>query len=70
MSKIAELREKAGLTQKELADFVGIDISTLRNWERNRSGIEAFVRIDRLCTTLQCEPGDLYAPEDIGSSDD
>lgn len=70
VSKIAELREKVGLTQKELADSVGIDISTLRNWERNRSGTETFARIDRLCATLQCKPGDLYAIEDIAIDSD
>ena len=49
MSKIAELREQAGLTQRQLADLIEVDPSTVRNWERNRSSIEAFYSI---CTPM------------------
>ncbi len=64
VSKIAELRQKAGLTQRQLADLVGVDPSTVRNWERNRSTVEAFVRFAKLCVALECEPRDLYGIED------
>ena len=64
MSKIAELRQKAGLTQRQLADLTGVDPSTVRNWERNRSTIEAFVRFAKLCEALDCLPADLYDTQD------
>lgn len=64
VSKIAELREQAGLTQRQLADMIGVDPSTVRNWERNRSTIEAFVRFAKLCEALKCVPTDLYSIED------
>ena len=64
MSKIAELREQAGLTQRQLADLIGVDPSTIRNWERNRNSIESFVRFAKLCEALSCGPTDLYSVED------
>jgi putative transcriptional regulator len=56
---IKELREARNLTQKELADLVGIDVSTLRNWESGRSGIELIVKIAKLCNVLDCSPEEL-----------
>ena len=65
VSKIAELREQAGLTQRQLADLVDVDPSTVRNWERNRSSADSFVKFAKLCDALQCGPHELYKSEDI-----
>lgn len=59
MSKIAELREAVGLTQRELADLVGVTDTTIRNYEKGRSALEWIERVIRLCEALQCEPKDL-----------
>ncbi len=59
VSKVAELRRELGLTQRQLADAVGVTESTISNWEKNRNGIEWFERIARLCKTLKCEPSQL-----------
>ena len=59
VSKIFELREARGLTQYELAKLVDVDISTIRNLEKGRSGIQALVRVAKLCQALQCEAEDL-----------
>jgi putative transcriptional regulator len=64
VSKIAELRKKAGMTQRQLADAVGVDPSTIRNWERNRAFIETLAKVSRLCEVLDCETSDLYRTED------
>lgn len=64
MSRITELREQAGLTQRQLADLIGVDPSTIRNWERNRNAIESFVRFAKLCEALKCGPSELYSVED------
>jgi transcriptional regulator with XRE-family HTH domain len=58
--KISELRTKMNLTQRELADAVGVTESTIANWEKGRSATEWFVRVDRLCKALSVDPNDLY----------
>lgn len=35
VSRVAELRKSKDLTQRQLADLIGVDPSTIRNWERN-----------------------------------
>jgi putative transcriptional regulator len=59
VSKVGELRKQANLTQRELADLVGVTESTIRNWENNRNGIEWLVRVARLCKALNCSPENL-----------
>ncbi|MGL5877237.1 MAG: helix-turn-helix transcriptional regulator [Xenococcaceae cyanobacterium] len=59
VSQISKLREKAGLTQRELALKVGVTETTIRNYEKGRSILEWIERVARLCEILQCEPKDL-----------
>ena len=59
MSKVAELRESRGLTQAELARALDVDVSTIRNLERNRSGVNAILRVIKLCEILNCDARDL-----------
>lgn len=59
MTKIADLRKELGLTQRQLADAVGVTESTISNWEKNRNGVEWFERVAKLCSTLKCEPNQL-----------
>ncbi|MEP1079353.1 helix-turn-helix domain-containing protein [Leptolyngbya sp. PL-A3] len=59
MSKVADLRKAQGLTQRQLADLVGVTESTIRNWENNRNGIEWLVRVANLCSALKCDPAAL-----------
>jgi len=65
VSKIAALREAKGMTQAELARAIGVDVSTIRNLERNRSGISAILRVVSLCEIFQCEAKDLIEYIDI-----
>jgi putative transcriptional regulator len=59
VSQVAKLRELAGLTQRQLADAVGVTESTIRNLEKNRNGIEQIERVVRLCRVLNCGAEDL-----------
>jgi len=59
VSKIAELREAKGLTQNQLAALIGVDPSTLRNWESGRNGLRQLVSIAKLCEALDVAPGQL-----------
>lgn len=70
MSKVAELRKRKNLTQRELADLVGVDPSTIRNWERDRGGVDTFAKVAKLCETLECAPSDLYEPWEVGNEEE
>jgi putative transcriptional regulator len=60
VSKVAELRKRLNLTQRELALAVGVTEATIRNWENNRNGVDWFERVAKLCDLLQCSPSDLF----------
>jgi transcriptional regulator with XRE-family HTH domain len=57
--QIAALREQAGLTQRELAQLVGVTETTIANWERGRSGLDWIDRFIKLCNALHCNLHDL-----------
>ncbi|WP_231510425.1 helix-turn-helix domain-containing protein [Fischerella sp. PCC 9605] len=69
MSKVAELRKQRNLTQRQLADLIGVDPSTIRNWERDRGGVDTFVKIAKLCEILDCNPSDLFEVQKLGIED-
>jgi DNA-binding XRE family transcriptional regulator len=48
------LRRAKGLTQSQLAEAVGVDVSTIRNWEKNRDGGKMFRRVAKVCEVMQC----------------
>jgi putative transcriptional regulator len=66
VSTIARLREKKGLTQRQVAESLGVDVSTVRNWEKSRDGVKMFVRVARLCHMFECAPDDLFEEEALG----
>ena len=57
-SRIAELREKTGLTQAQLAVLVGVTTNTIQNWEK-ADGLNQLERYFKLAIVLQCELFDL-----------
>ncbi len=69
ISKVAQLRKQKNLTQRQLADLVGVDPSTVRNWERDRGGIETFVKLAQLCKTLDCTIEDLFEAQRVKEDD-
>ena len=69
VSRVALLRKQLNLTQRELADLVGVTETTVRNWENNRSGVDWFERIAKLCDALKCQPNELYEVKEVDSID-
>ena len=66
VSRVGELRKKIDLTQRQLAEMVGVTETTIRNWENNRSGVEWFERVSRLCEALKCSPNELFGYIEAG----
>jgi putative transcriptional regulator len=62
--RLAKLREEKGLTQRRVAEALGVDISTVRNWEKGRGGAVMFQKVAKLCDLLSCRPQDLYEEEE------
>jgi putative transcriptional regulator len=69
VSRVAELRKCLDLTQRELANLVGVTETTIRNWENSRSGVEWFEKIAKLCNALECTPNDLFGYKKIGEEE-
>lgn len=70
MTRIARLREAKGLTQRQVADALSVDPSTVRNWERNREGVQMILRVARLCDLFECSPWELVEEEELEASND
>jgi len=65
-SRVAELREQAGLTQVQLAALVGVTPNTIQNWEKP-DGLSQLERYLKLAEVFGCNVPDLVeyveAPE-------
>ncbi|WP_242064832.1 helix-turn-helix transcriptional regulator [Nostoc sp. FACHB-133] len=59
VSRIATLREKEKLTQRQLAELLEVTENTVANWETGRSSVEWIDRVVKLCKIFACSPEDL-----------
>ena len=57
--RIAAYRRDLKMTQKELADNLGVTVTTIANWENGRRNLNWLVDAQNICTALQCELIDL-----------
>ena len=57
--RLRELRKVRGLTQVQVAEQTGIDQSQISRIESGETTGMDFSVMERLCTVLRCEPGDL-----------
>lgn len=55
---IKAMRKKAGLTQSELADAIGVNLSTVGNWERLATCPDA-EQVWNCALALNCTPNDI-----------
>lgn len=63
-SKLSELRQKAELSQAQLAVFIGVTTNTIQNWEKE-GGLNQFIKYLKLCEVLECDPKDLIDIEEF-----
>lgn len=57
--KIRELRETRGLSQSDLAEALGVNQSTISNWERGKMEPTIY-NVRRIADALGVEPGALF----------
>ena len=66
---IRNARKSLGLTQRQLAEKIGVANTSISNWEKGLSRPDADL-IQELCRVLQLQPNDIYgtaeAPAETG----
>lgn len=63
MSKLEQLRKNKGISQKMLAETLGVDQSTVSLWEKGKTFPRPAVAM-RLAKALGCTIEDIYQTED------
>lgn len=66
MNKLKEMRNKAGLSQSQLANLSGINVGTLRHYEQGSKNFD-HARIDtilKICLILDCKISDVIESEE------
>lgn len=57
---LVNLREKAGVTQKQLAEALKVTDHTIRNWEKGRAEAKLELwQVKEMCRILKCDVWDL-----------
>ena len=56
---IRNARKSLGLTQRQLADQIGVSNTSVSNWEKGLSRPDADL-IQKLCAVLHLQPNDIY----------
>lgn len=65
--KIRRARKAAGMTQRQLADRLGVANTSVSNWEKDLSRPDADL-IQELCAILGMQPNDFYGTENTRAS--
>jgi DNA-binding XRE family transcriptional regulator len=59
-SVLVDLRKRAGVTQKNVADALQVTEQTIRNWEKGRAEAELQLwQVKALCEVLNCSLNEL-----------
>ena len=66
---LKELRKRAGYSQKELADRLGVDWRTYGSWEREERAL-SLKQAAAICNALHCTPNDLVGWPESGLTQD
>lgn len=70
MNRIKRIREEKGITQKALADSLGIDFKVMSAYETGYRKLElaSFERVCKIADALGCKVSDLFEDEEIKRS--
>ena len=60
LKNLKELREKAGLTQEQLAQKLGLGRTTIVRWEGEADRYPAGVWLPKIARVLGCREGDFF----------
>ena len=66
MNKLKEMRNRAGLSQSQLANLSGINVGTLRHYEQGSKNFD-HARIDtilKICLILDCKIDEIIESEE------
>lgn len=63
-NKIHDARKAAGLTQRQLAEKIGVSNTSISNWEKNLSRPDPDT-IQNLCWALSVQPNYFFSAEDL-----
>ena len=66
---IRNARKSLGLTQRQLAEMVGVANTSISNWEKGLSRPDADL-IQELCRVLQLQPNDIYGASEAPADND
>lgn len=66
--RIREGRKAAGLTQRQLADRLGVSNTSISNWEKGLSRPDADM-IQKMCEILCLQPNYFYGTENAPAAD-
>jgi transcriptional regulator with XRE-family HTH domain len=67
--KLKTERERAGLTQKQLAQMTGLTDRTIQNYEHGRGGAARFENVRAIAQALQIKTGELIGERPSEKSD-
>jgi transcriptional regulator with XRE-family HTH domain len=56
---LLKLRQKAGFSQLEMSQLLGVTENTYANWETGRSGLNWITMVVNLCKLFDCDEIDL-----------
>ena len=65
---IRALRVNAGLKQQEVAKKMGVNVGTIRNWERLSTFPDA-LQLKEMCSIYKCSLDDIFLPDNFAKSE-
>lgn len=68
---LSQVREDRDISQDQLARMIEQSRTNIQSIERGRAKSITFATLGKLCTALNCQPGDLlrYIPDESETSD-
>ncbi|MBD2256429.1 helix-turn-helix transcriptional regulator [Pseudanabaena sp. FACHB-2040] len=67
---LKQLRERAGLTQRQLADVLGVTVTTISSWERGvKKPSLSFAQVQKIIETLGCTLAELVEATQPGDNE-